>query len=56
MATPVLMIDTLQKNALDAGFAAAFGGEPTRYFSLPAAQKLAATTPTISVAAFWRLR
>ena len=33
MATPVLMIDTLQKNALDAGFAAAFGGEPTRYFS-----------------------
>ena len=35
MATPVLMIDTLQKNALDAGFAAAFGGEPTRYFSAP---------------------
>ena len=26
MATPVLMIDTLQKNALNAGFAAAFGG------------------------------
>jgi hypothetical protein len=25
-------------------------------FLLPAAQKLAATTPTISVAAFWRLR
>ena len=35
MATPVLMIDTLQKNALNAGFAAAFGGEPTRYFSAP---------------------
>ena len=27
MATPVLMIDKLQKDALDAGFAAAFDGE-----------------------------
>ena len=35
MRAPVLMIDTLQKNALDAGFAATFGGEPTRYFSAP---------------------
>ena len=35
MATPVLMIDKLQKDALDAGFAAAFDGEPTRYFSAP---------------------
>ena len=35
MATPVLMIDKLQKDALDAGFAAAFGGVPARYFSAP---------------------
>ena len=35
MATPVLMLDTLQKNTLDAGFSAAFGVEPTRYFSAP---------------------
>ena len=35
MATPVLVIDTLRKDALDAGFAAAFGGAPTRYFSAP---------------------
>ena len=35
MATPVLIMDTLQKRALDAGFAAAFGGEPSRYFSAP---------------------
>ena len=35
MAAPVLKMDTLRKNALDAGFAAAFGGAPTRYFSAP---------------------
>ena len=35
MATPVLVMDTLRKDALDAGFAAAFGGAPTRYFSAP---------------------
>ena len=35
MATPVLMIDNIQKATLDQGFAAAFGGEPTRYFSAP---------------------
>ncbi len=35
MATPVLKIDPLQKEMLDAGFAAAFGGAPTRYFSAP---------------------
>ena len=35
MATPVLMIDNIQKTTLDQGFAAAFGGEPTRYFSAP---------------------
>ena len=35
MPTPVLMIDPLQKEALDAGFAAAFGGNPERYFSAP---------------------
>ena len=28
MATPELKLDTLQKDALDAGFAAAFGGAP----------------------------
>ena len=35
MTTPVLMLDTTMKKTLDAGFAAAFGGEPTRYFSAP---------------------
>ena len=35
MITPVLTIDPMQKKALDAGFSAAFGGQPTRYFSAP---------------------
>ena len=35
MAVPVLTIDTSKKEALDKGFSAAFGGEPTRYFSAP---------------------
>ena len=35
MAVPALIIDKIQKAALDKGFAAAFGGEPTRYFSAP---------------------
>ena len=35
MTTPVLTIDAMKKNALDAGFAAAFGGAPERYFSAP---------------------
>ena len=35
MPTPVLMMDALQKESLDAGFAAAFGGAPERYFSAP---------------------
>ena len=35
MGTPVLMIDPIKKKALDAGFAAAFGGVPARYFSAP---------------------
>ena len=35
MVTPVLKIDSLRKNALDAGFVAAFNREPDRYFSAP---------------------
>ena len=35
MSTPVLYIDAQKKAALDAGFAAAFGGAPERYFSAP---------------------
>ena len=35
MTAPALMMDTLQKNALDIGFAAAFGGNPAQYFSAP---------------------
>ncbi len=35
MTTPVLYLDPVRKNALDAGFAAAFGSEPERYFSAP---------------------
>jgi len=35
MSTPVLYLEQTKKNALDAGFAAAFGGEPERYFSAP---------------------
>ena len=35
MSVPALMLDPQQKRDLDAGFAAAFGGKPTRYFSAP---------------------
>ena len=35
MAAPVLYIEDKMKEALDKGFAAAFGGAPTRYFSAP---------------------
>ena len=35
MAAPTLYIDPAKKSALDAGFAAAFGGAPERYFSAP---------------------
>ncbi len=35
MSVPVLYLDTQKKAALDAGFAAAFGGTPERYFSAP---------------------
>ena len=35
MTTPALKLNALQKNALDAGFTAAFGGAPARYFSAP---------------------
>ena len=35
MTTPALKIEPQMKAALDAGFAAAFGGTPTRYFSAP---------------------
>ena len=35
MVTPILIIESLQKAALDAGFAATFGGAPERYFSAP---------------------
>ena len=35
MTAPALMMDTLQKNALDIGLAAAFGGNPAQYFSAP---------------------
>lgn len=35
MSAPVLILTSEQKTALDAGFAAAFGGAPERYFSAP---------------------
>ena len=35
MSAPAYMMDTKMKNALDAGFAAAFEGAPERYFSAP---------------------
>ena len=35
MTTPALKMEPQMKAALDAGFAAAFGGTPTRYFSAP---------------------
>ena len=35
MTTSVLRIDPMQKEVLDAGFRAAFGCEPARYFSAP---------------------
>ena len=41
MITPVLIIDSLQKDALDAGFASTFGGMPERYFSAPGRTEIA---------------
>ena len=35
MSAPALILDPSKKSALDAGFAAAFGGTPERYFSAP---------------------
>ena len=35
MIIPQLYLDSVKKNALDAGFASAFGGVPERYFSAP---------------------
>ncbi len=35
MSTPKLILTSARKAALDAGFAAAFGGAPERYFSAP---------------------
>ncbi|MGM9589963.1 MAG: galactokinase [Faecousia sp.] len=35
MSVPVLILEQEKKAALDAGFAAAFGGAPERYFSAP---------------------
>ncbi len=35
MSVPALILDPGKKNVLDAGFAAAFGGAPERYFSAP---------------------
>ena len=35
MAVPVLYLNPEKKQKLDAGFAAAFGGAPERYFSAP---------------------
>ena len=35
MVAPVLIIDSVKKEALDMGFAANFGGAPERYFSAP---------------------
>ena len=35
MAAPILYIEPSMKAALDAGFAASFGGDPQRYFSAP---------------------
>ena len=35
MVTPVLKLDPVKKEMLDAGFLAAFGGAPERYFSAP---------------------
>ena len=56
MITPVLKINSQKRDALDAGFAAAFGGKPERYFPHPAVRRSAVTTPTTSVAVCWRLR
>ena len=35
MSVPTLILEPTKKNALNAGFAAAFGGAPTSYFSAP---------------------
>ena len=35
MSKTILYLESAQKAALDAGFAAAFGGVPTKYYSAP---------------------
>ena len=35
MSAPALYLTNQQRSALDAGFAAAFGAAPERYFSAP---------------------
>ncbi len=41
MSVPALILDKNQKKALDQGFAAAFRGTPTRYFSAPGRTEIA---------------
>ena len=53
MSAPALYLTNQQRSALDAGFVAAFGAAPERYFSAPAVRRSAATTPTISMAGSW---
>lgn len=50
-----LVLDSKTVSTLDASFAAAFGGAPTRYFSAPAEPRLAAITPITSEAEFWQV-
>ena len=41
MAAPKLILDSQVRTALDAGFAAQFGGAPDRYFSAPGRTEIA---------------
>ena len=43
MAVPVLYLNSEKKQKLDAGFAAAFGGAPERYFSAPGRTEIGGT-------------
>ena len=45
MSAPILYLSPSQKAALDAGFAAAFGGAPERYFSAPGRSEISGNHP-----------
>ena len=51
-----LILDAVKKAALDAGFAASFGGAPERYFSAPGRTEISGNHTSTSGAGSWPVR